>query len=164
MKKLGKWFVAGAVTATAVVLSLPTSAQQAAPQPTLATSYNALMVYMIDPSAHEIWSRQYQTTMSTDDWLRVEQHATNIVAATTLLAVKGTGQLDGQWMADPQWTALAATMRGTAQSLATAAQKKDRAALEKAGDALLDACEGCHKQFKLATPTEGIKHLPKLPF
>lgn len=162
MNAIGRMFVTGAITAAAAVFALPTAAQQAAPA--LHTSYNALMVYFIDPAAHEIWSRQYQASINTDDWLRLEQHATNIVASATLLAIKGTGALDAQWLADPQWTPLVNGMRTAAHAVQDAAQKRDRAALEKAGDQVADTCENCHRQFKLAAPTEGIKHLPKLPF
>ena len=39
-----------------------------------------------------------------------------------------------------------------------AAQSKNQELLVAANGQLVDSCEGCHKQFKPALPTEGITH------
>jgi cytochrome c556 len=39
-----------------------------------------------------------------------------------------------------------------------ASQSKNFEALVAANSQLVDACEGCHKEFKPALPREGIKH------
>jgi hypothetical protein len=41
-----------------------------------------------------------------------------------------------------------------------AVDAKNQMALRSAGDALVEVCEGCHKQFKPDVPTEGILHVP----
>lgn len=158
----------GAAAIAAVALSFVSSsgvAQQAATGPVpLQTSINAMMVYLVDPAAHEIWDYGYKQGMNDAHWLRVEQHAINLLASTTLLSIKGTGPMDGQWVADPLWRSWVVDMQNSANLAVLAAQKKDQQALAKAGDVILDTCEACHKRFKPTLPTEGIKHLPRVPF
>jgi len=40
----------------------------------------------------------------------------------------------------------------------SAAEAKNQTGLVAANGQLVDACEGCHKQFKPALPSEGITH------
>ncbi len=140
-------------------------AQQAVPtgMVPLHTSLNAVMVYLVDPVAHEIWEYSDKQGMTEMDWLRAEQHAVNLIAASTLISIKGTGAGDGIWVADPLWRAWVVNMQSSAHLALLAAQKKDQQALAKAGEVILDACESCHQKFKPALPTEGIKHLPRVP-
>ena len=41
-----------------------------------------------------------------------------------------------------------------------AAGKKDKLMLGRAGNDLVDSCEGCHRALKPALPTEGFTHEP----
>ncbi|MDH3508699.1 MAG: cytochrome c [Gammaproteobacteria bacterium] len=126
----------------------------------LATSINALMVALVDHSAHELWDAGYQETMTGRDWQIIEQHAIQLVAAGTLTSLGGTGAADRGWAVSPAWQTLSQDMTDAALAALAAVQDHDQMALQAAGSDLVDACEGCHDQFKPDSPTEGILHVP----
>jgi cytochrome c556 len=39
-----------------------------------------------------------------------------------------------------------------------AARDENLTALGSAGDKSVESCEGCHRQYKLSTPAEGMMH------
>jgi len=40
----------------------------------------------------------------------------------------------------------------------TSARGENMAGLSRAGDILVESCEGCHQQYKPSSPTEGFTH------
>lgn len=126
----------------------------------LATSINALMVALVDHSAHELWDAGYQENMTGRDWQIIEQHAVQLVAAGTLTSLGGTGAADKGWAMAPAWQRLSQDMTDAALAALAAVQDHDQRALEAAGGDLVNSCEGCHDQFKPDAPTEGILHVP----
>lgn len=124
------------------------------------TSVNALMVAMVDNASHVLWDVEREGLAPKDDsdWLEIENHAVQLAAASTLVQLGGTGQADMGWIRQVGWQTNADAMGTAALAALSAAKGKNLDALVKANSALVDTCEGCHKAFKPALPTEGIAH------
>jgi len=134
----------------------------AAPAAAPVVSVNALMVTWIDNSAHVLWNaeREGRAPKNDADWLEIQEHATQLAAAGTLIQLGGTGQADPGWAKSPDWKTNAVKMSNSAVDAIAAAKNKDLPALVKANGQLVESCENCHKEFKPELPTEGIKHHP----
>ncbi len=127
----------------------------------LPVSINALMVTMIDHSAHYIWDYgSLEEMMLEDEWLAVEYYAIQLAAAGPLITLGGTGSADNGWVQSPSWLAHSMDMTNAAMKALNAARLQDKALLQTAGDELLDSCLGCHRNFKPEVPTEGMTHDP----
>ncbi len=124
------------------------------------TSINALMVALVDHSAHELWRAGSSQTLSPLDWRTVEQHAIQLVASGTLISLGGTGAADAGWVATPAWQEWSQRMTDSALAALEAVRETDQGALNRAGGALIAACQGCHDAFKPELPTEGYVHTP----
>ncbi len=140
------------------------AAQQGAAQTPflpLSISINALMVAMVDDVAHDIWEGGNKgAALSGREWQVIDEHALQLQAAATLVSLGGTGQADRGWVTSPGWQDWARKLRESGVAVKRAVDTKNQMALRSAGDALVDVCEGCHKQFKPDVPTEGILHVP----
>jgi hypothetical protein len=124
------------------------------------TSLNALMVAVVDWSAHEVWEAGYAEKMTGRNWLTVKQYATELLAAGTLVSLGGTGRADMEWVKDPEWQRWTALMMEETKESLRAIEEQDQARLVASGERLVDTCEGCHAAFKPTIPTEGIMHVP----
>ena len=124
------------------------------------TSINALMVALVDHSAHKIWEAGAAETMTRRDWQVAEQHAIQLVASGTLVSLGGTGVADKSWVKAPAWQEWSRSMTDAALAALTAVQNVDQDALNGAGRRIIEACEGCHQAFKPDLPTEGLFHVP----
>ncbi len=134
----------------------PAPAQPAPPSP---VSINAEMVALVDHAGHELWEVEKAGPKATIDWANVEHHAIQLAAAGALLRAAGTGVNDRDWVSSPGWTTWAQAMSFAGLAARTAAQERNRKALVAANGRLVDACEGCHKEFKPDLPSEGITHV-----
>ena len=124
-------------------------------------SVNALMVTMIDHSAHYIWDyASLEDRMLEEEWLAVEYYSIQLAAAGPLLLLGGAGEFDNAWAMSPQWLSSSMEMTNAAMKALNAARIQDKTLLETAGDELLDACLSCHRSFKPEVPTEGVIHDP----
>jgi hypothetical protein len=130
----------------------------------LSISVNALMVASIDHSAHEIWEAASATALTRQNWQQAEQHAIQLIAAGTLVSLGGTGIADKGWASSPAWQEWTRNLTDAALAAREAAQDFDQPALNAAGIALLEACQGCHLAFKPEIPTEGLVHVPHYEF
>lgn len=126
----------------------------------LATSVNALMVALVDHAAHEIWEAASAVTLTGRDWQTVEQHATQLVAAGTLVSIGGTGREDRNWAMTDDWQAWSRALSEGGLAALAAVEDTDQRALQAAGELIIDACFGCHDRFKPDAPTEGLMHVP----
>lgn len=126
----------------------------------VSTSINALMVALVDHSAHELWEAAYEETLTGRDWQALEQHAVQLVASGTLISLGGTGAADTGWVSSPAWQRMSQEMTDAALAALAAVENQDQAALEAAGGDLVTSCESCHETFKPDSPTEGILHVP----
>lgn len=127
-------------------------------------SINAMMVALVDHSAHELWEAGSATTLTSQEWRIAEQHAIQLVASGTLISLGGTGVADSGWVTAPEWQRWSQSMTDAALAARTAIQNLDQDALSNAGGALIDACDGCHQVFKPDIPTEGLTHVPHYDF
>jgi hypothetical protein len=145
--------------------SAPPATEQAAapsppPAPTLNLSYNELMVTWIDNASHVLWDAEKQgfAPKNAADWTEIEDHATQLAAAGTLIQLPGTGTGDLKWSGEEGWKTNARLMSEAGQSARAAARSQSLPALIEANSKLVQTCEGCHKQFKPDLPSEGIAH------
>jgi len=153
----------GGLSLAGAAALLPAAEEAALPQARLPVpvSINALMVTLIDHSAHYLWDYANQTRfMGDEEWLAIEYYGIQLAAAAPLITLGGTGPADAGWVADARWTAYAGQMMEGAQMAMNAARLQDVALLQSAGDRLIEACEGCHEDFKPDLPTEGLEHDP----
>ena len=130
----------------------------------LSTSINALMVALVDHSAHEIWNLGAEETLTVQDWQAVEQHAIQLVASGTLISLGGTGIADAGWVTAPAWQEWSQRLTDASSAALAAARNADQGALHAAGEMLIEACQGCHLAFKPELPTEGLTHVPHYEF
>jgi hypothetical protein len=126
----------------------------------LRTSVNALMVALVDHAAHEIWEAGSAVSLTGRDWQSVEQHATQLIAAGTLVSIGGTGREDRNWAMTDAWQGWARALSEGGLAALAAVQDTDQSALQAAGELIIDACFGCHDMFKPDAPTEGLMHVP----
>jgi hypothetical protein len=92
------------------------------------------------------------------DWDNIVEHATQVAAAGALIRLEGTGPNDRAFVQQPDWQKFAADVSNAGIAALRAAEAKNHDALVTANGQLVDACEGCHKRFKPALPSEGIMH------
>jgi hypothetical protein len=124
------------------------------------TSVNAIMIAMMDWSAHEIWETSYTETMSGRSWQTTKRHATDLLAAATLTSLGGTGQTDSKWAKDPVWQEWTALMIAETKEILRAIEAQDQFRLVASGERLVETCDGCHKEFRPQAPPEGLMHVP----
>jgi hypothetical protein len=133
-----------------------TASANAAPPIKPAISFNVLMVKFVDQAADPVWTAAVEPPKTDAEWETVEYHATQLAVTGTLMRVGGTGPKDTEWTNSPGWAAFTDKMTEGALAAVQAAKSKDVAALQKAGDDIVLNCEGCHREFKLDLPTEGL--------
>ena len=127
-------------------------------------SINALMVTLIDHSAHYIWDYGFLSTereLTDDEWQIVEYYSVQLAASGPLITLGGTGSADSAWSENEDWIELSREMSDIALVALTAAREKDVGRLQSSGDRLVESCESCHNFFKPDVPTEGIVHDPQ---
>ena len=116
----------------------------AAPKPTV--PIKQLMETTITDASNAIWAA-YDPPASDEQWKALEQAALDLIAATKVNAVGGTGPMDNEWVKQPAWKPFNGTMLAASEAALAAIRKKDHAALLAASDALYPPCEGCHLVF-----------------
>lgn len=124
------------------------------------TSINAIMVGVVDWSAHEIWESAEADRLTGRNWLTTKQYAVQLLAAGTLVSLGGTGPRDRDWVREQAWQVWAAQLIDESKHALQAIEAQDVARLRAAADQLVFICEGCHAAFKPDIPTEGILHVP----
>ena len=136
------------------------SAAVGAPEVVSPVSINAEMVWIVDHASHQLWDAEKpETAPKTEaDWENLVEHATQIAAAGALIRLEGTGPNDRTFVQHPDWQKFATAVSTAGLAALKAAEAKNQQALVAANGQLVEACEGCHKQFKPALPSEGIMH------
>jgi hypothetical protein len=157
--------LAAAAAAAALLWGCVGAADRQADRPAadaiVPTSTNALMVYLIDPTAHEIWDRNYVNDPLTDhEWMLVQQYSNNLAAGAVLLSLGGNGQADQAWVRSPDWRRLTYELQAGAFEALGAVDTRNQDKLNLAGNDILRTCESCHQLFKPDVPTEGLVHIP----
>ncbi len=123
-------------------------------------SINAIMVALVDHAGHNLWvvEQEGKKPKTDADWDTIEEHAVQLAAAGPAISAGGTGPADSGWINSPNWRAHAQRLSDAGRAASVAAQSKNFEALVTANGQLVEACEGCHKEFKPDLPTEGIVH------
>ena len=143
--------------------------QAAAPQPEAAppepaapravmrlpVSLNTVMVAMVNQAADPIWVAAWHNPETDKDWRELERRAVQLELGGTLLTVPGTGPLDDTWTSNPDWQKWSEKLRDAGASALEAIKARDIPKISAAGDEIVEICEGCHIDFKLALPTGG---------
>jgi hypothetical protein len=137
------------------------STASSAPAVLSPVSINAEMVRIVDHAGHQLWNAEKpDMAPKTDaDWENIIEHATQIAAAGALIRLEGTGPNDRTFVQQPDWQKFAAAVSTAGLAALKAGETKNKEALVAANGQLVEACEGCHKQFKPSLPSEGITHV-----
>ncbi len=135
----------------------PAPAVEAAPAGVmrLPVSLNSVMVAMVNQAADPIWVAAWRNPESDADWRELERRAVQLELGGTLLTVPGTGPLDDNWTSDANWQKWAQQLSDVGAEAVDAVKARDIGAISSVGDAIVEICEGCHIDFKLALPTGG---------
>jgi hypothetical protein len=159
LKKFFALFLTGIVVSISYSASLTAHPDESdIPVP---VSINALMVTLIDHSAHYIWDyAALEREISDDEWRTIEYYAIQLAGSGPLITLGGAGSMDNTWAETDSWVSYSRTMTNAAMLALDAAKNKDKALLASTGDVLVASCEGCHNAFKPGVPTEGIMHAP----
>ena len=154
---------AAPVAEPAAASAEPAAAPATAELP-LKVSINAVMVAGVDFAADGIWRPAASETKLTDkQWLLVEQDATNLAAAATLITTPGTGDSDSTWVANADWRSWSLEMQQLGLQAMEVAKEKDQVRLAAIGDRLVEVCQACHKAYKPGLPSMGITRFPTYP-
>lgn len=108
-----------------------------------------IMQQTITPATNQLWSA-WEPPTTPKEWRLMEEAAITLLAATSLNAAGGTGEMDNIWVQDPRWQAFNQVMIDAGQAALEASRNQDADALLAAGDLLLPPCEGCHQAFNPA--------------
>lgn len=136
------------------------TAASGAPAVQSPVSINAEMVRVVDHAAHQLWNAEKEgmAPKMDADWENIVEHATQIAAAGALIRLEGTGPNDHTFVQQPEWHTFGAAVSNAGLAALKAGEAKNQEALVMANGQLVEACEGCHKRFKPALPSEGIMH------
>jgi len=63
--------------------------------------------------------------------------------------------LDDNWVANSAWQKWSLQLRDIGTEAVAAVKIRDIGGISAVGDAIVEICEGCHAEFKLALPTGG---------
>ena len=102
--------------------------------------------------------RKRERPRQTRDWRELQHHAIQVATAGTSIALGGSGQADPGYVKLVGWSQYAQDMTDAAVFSFWATENHDLDALLTAGDALVESCEGCHREFKPDLPSEGYEH------
>jgi cytochrome c556 len=161
----GAWLIAGCSAPAPVEQQKPAQPAVEAPAPVRSpVSINAEMVTFVDHASHQLWDAERRAPKTDADWANIEEHATQIAAAGVLVAVAGTGINDIVWTGSAGWQKWSRALSDAGLAAIKASQEKNLDGLVAANGQLVEACEGCHKEFKPELPSEGIVHSHAHPF
>ena len=119
----------------------------------LPVSLNAVMVAMVNHSADPIWFAEHDAPTDERGWRELERNAMQLHVAGALLLIPGTGPMDADWVARPEWQSFAKALGEAGERAESAVRGRDHDLIKKSGDEIVDICEGCHKVFKPDLPT-----------
>jgi len=139
----------------ALVLS-PFCLAQSSSEAKLPVSINEVMVALVNQAADPIWVADWKNPQSDRDWRNLEYLGYQLEIAGALLTMPGTGPMDKEWVSKSGWKGFAKALSEAGKAAKSAATQRNINQLHAAGNQIVDVCEGCHKEYKLALPTGGI--------
>jgi hypothetical protein len=131
-----------------------------APTVRLPMSINELMVAWVDNASHVMWDVEKPgfAPRNDADWIELEDHATQLMAAGAVIQAGGTGPMDAVWVRSDQWQTEANALGNAGRAALAAAKARDLPGVIEANGSLTTSCENCHMIFKPDAPSEGILH------
>lgn len=139
-----------------LVLSCTPSSQEEQEAFQLPVSINEVMASLINHSADPIWVAAWRNPQTERDWRELEHLARQLQLGGALLTIPGTGPVDEQWTSRESWQDYSTQLSAAAGRAVNAARSRDVELIARAGDEIVDICEGCHIDFKPDLPTMNI--------
>ena len=122
----------------------------------LPISINEVMASLINHSADPIWLASWNNPQTENDWRELEHLSRQLQVGGALLTIPGTGPVDQMWTNRQDWQRYSMALSESAGRAVNAARTKDVELIKRAGDEIVDICEGCHIDFKPDLPTMNI--------
>lgn len=113
---------------------------------------SGVMIGVIDLSAQTVFDTASETTLTDAEWSRAGLAAINLIGASSLITLPGTGKSDADWVADPDWRMRATAMQKASLEAAIASRDRKQADLIQATQRLTAACQSCHDRFQPGAP------------
>ena len=125
--------------------------QAAAPQPAFKPvgTVMQIMEAVVIPSSNAVWNVSAEAPKNDEEWASVRNSALALAEAGNLLMIGDRAKDQDAWMKASQ------TLVDAGTTAFHAAEAKDVDAITAAGDAIYNACEGCHMQYPPTTAGEG---------
>ncbi len=121
-------------------------------------SINEIMVAQIDHAAQVVWEAGNPSLAASEvNWGEVEHHAIQLISSRAALTMGGTGVNDAMWIAQRSWRSYVQIMNEASLLALNASRSQDQPLLTRAGNMLVETCDGCHQQYKPEIPTEGYR-------
>lgn len=134
-------------TASTSPSALEPASPPASPLP-MPIPIGAVMAGIVNESSFAVFRAATADQELTEaDWLRIGSAAIDLVGASTLVTIPGTGPDDEAWVSDPQWMQASADMQEASMAVGRAANAQDAAALRDATAQLAQSCQSCHIVF-----------------
>lgn len=121
----------------------------------LPVSLNSVMVALVNQAADPLWVAAWRNPRTDEEWRELERRSVQLELAGSLLSVPGTGPLDETWANNEGWKRWADQLRIAGATAVGAVKARDLDRISSVGDQIVKVCEGCHIEFKLASPTGG---------
>lgn len=126
----------------------------------MGVSIDEMMVGFLDRAADGVWQPAAKDELTDAEWKLVEQEAINIILASTLTTMPGTGIEDLKWVQDRDWLRYTNEMKQLGHEARESAIDQDMERLRLVGDRLVEVCSACHQDFKPGLPVMGVTRLP----
>lgn len=113
-----------------------------------------VMAGVIDFSAHGVFvTATSEEPLKKEDWLAAGLASINLIGASSLITLPGTGPHDADWVAEPSYRHWAEAMQAASTSAGAATARKDRIGLLDAANRLATVCQSCHDMFRPDIPS-----------
>ena len=121
--------------------------------PALPVSLNDVMVAMVNKATDPAWTARWNDPQSESDWRELEHLASQVQTGGGLMQTAGTGPMDAEWVADPEWQRLASQLEQDGIRAVNAVRSRNIELMQRAGGQLIETCESCHRAFASDLPT-----------
>lgn len=121
----------------------PEATPAAAPSPSFKVvgPSRQIMLAVTIPASETVFNAAAEPPTTDEQWVSVERAALTLAESGNLLLVPGRAVDEGEW------SRFSHMLIDTAAQAYEAAQAKDIDGVSEAGNAIYEACEGCHKKY-----------------
>jgi len=105
-----------------------------------------VMLAVTIPASDAVFNAAAEPPTTDEQWVSVERAALSLAESGNLLLIPGRAVDDGEW------SRFSHMLIDTAAKAYSAAQAKDIDGVSDAGNAIYEACEGCHKKYMPQAP------------